>query len=158
MMLPWWTPVAVQLNLQFEEKLRVQRLPVMGDANALRRVIDILLDNAFKYTPPPGKVTLSAEEKDDRVVVSVEDTGIGVAPEDQGRIFERFYRVDKARSRELGGAGLGLAIAQWIVHLHQGSIAVKSELGKGSIFRVEIPAASLAVDTDTHLPEPEAKP
>jgi heavy metal sensor kinase len=153
-----WTPVAARLNLQFEENLRVQHLPVMGDANALRRVIDILLDNAFKYTPPPGKVTLSAEEKRDRVVVSVEDTGIGVAPEDQSRIFERFYRGDKARSRELGGAGLGLAIAQWIVQLHQGSIAVNSELGKGSIFRVEIPAATFVVDTNTHLPEPEAKP
>jgi signal transduction histidine kinase len=77
-------------------------------------------------------------------VVSIEDTGLGVVAEDQARIFERFYRVDKARSRELGGAGLGLAIAQWIVQLHKGSITVKSELGKGSVFRVELPAAVLA--------------
>ncbi len=108
----------------------------------MRRAIDILLDNAFKYTPAPGKVTLAAEEKDGHVIVTVEDTGIGIAPEDQARIFERFYRVDKARSRELGGAGLGLAIAQWIVQLHKGSITVKSELGKGSVFEVEIPTAA----------------
>jgi heavy metal sensor kinase len=140
-----WNQVALLRNLQFEERLDVQRLPVTGDENALRRVIDILLDNALKYTPSPGKVTLSAEEKNGRVVVSVEDTGIGIAPEDQVRVFERFYQVDKARSRELGGAGLGLAIAQWIVQLHQGSIAVKSAMGRGSVFRVEIPATTPAV-------------
>ena len=112
----------------------------MGDENALRRVIDILLDNALKYTPAPGKVTLSAEQQPSRVVVTVEDSGIGVAPEDQARIFERFYRIDKARSRELGGAGLGLAIAQWIVQLHKGTITVRSELGRGSIFQLEIPS------------------
>jgi heavy metal sensor kinase len=136
-----WNQVASLRNLQFEQHLDVQCLPVMGDENALRRAIDTLLDNAFKYTPAPGKVTLSAEEKQGRVVVTVEDTGIGIAPEDQSRIFERFYRVDKARSRELGGAGLGLAIAQWIIQLHHGSITVKSGLGKGSVFRIEIPAA-----------------
>ena len=140
-----WNQVALLRNLQFEEHLEVQRLPVMGDENALRRVIDILLDNALKYAPSPGKITLSAEEKDGHVAVSVEDTGIGIAPEDQAKIFERFYRVDKARSRELGGTGLGLAIAQWIVHLHKGSITVKSEIGKGSLFRVVIPATTLAV-------------
>ena len=141
-----WNPVASQHNLQFEERLDVQRLPVMGDENALRRVIDILLDNAIKYTLAPGKVTLSAAKNEEQgsVVVTVEDTGIGIAPEDQARIFERFYRVDKARSRELGGAGLGLAIAQWIIHLHKGSIAVKSEMGKGSVFRIDIPATSFA--------------
>jgi signal transduction histidine kinase len=85
--------------------------------------------------------------------VTVEDTGIGTAPEDQSRIFERFYRVDKARSRELGGAGLGLAIAQWIVQLHKGSISVKSDLGKGSVFEVEIPARN-----ESLLPKAQDKP
>jgi heavy metal sensor kinase len=142
-----WNRVAASRDLQFEEHLEVP-LPLMGDENALRRVVDILLDNALKYTPSPGKVTLSAKEqqkeKHGHVIVSVEDTGIGIALEDQARIFERFYRVDKARSRELAGAGLGLAIAQWIVQLHKGSIAVKSEPGRGSIFRVEIPATTPA--------------
>jgi heavy metal sensor kinase len=144
-----WNQVAALRNLQFEEHLEVRRLPVMGDQNALRRVIDILLDNALKYTPAPGNVALSVEEKNSRVVVAVEDTGVGIAPEDQARIFERFYRVDKARSRELGGAGLGLAIAQWIVQLHKGSIQVKSELGKGSIFQVEFPATNSSPSTDS---------
>ena len=143
-----WNQVASLHNLEFEQHLEVQRLPVMGDENALRRVIDILLDNALKYTPAPGKVTLSAEQQPSRVVVIVEDSGIGVAPEDQARIFERFYRIDKARSRELGGAGLGLAIAQWIVQLHKGSITVKSEMGKGSVFQVEIPATTPSPQTD----------
>ena len=144
-----WTQVAALRNLQFEEHLDAERLPVMADQNALRRVIDILLDNAFKYTPAPGKITLSAERQDGRAVVTVEDTGIGIAGEDQARIFERFYRVDKARSRELGGAGLGLAIAQWIVHLHKGLISVKSEPGKGSIFQLEIPATTLDPQPDS---------
>jgi heavy metal sensor kinase len=143
-----WRQVASLRNLQFEEHLEVQRLPVMGDENALRRLIDILLDNALKYAGSLGKITLSAEEKDGHIAVSVEDTGVGIAPEDQAKIFERFYRVDKARSRELGGAGLGLAIAQWIVEHHKGSIAVKSEIGRGSVFRVEIPAATSIADLD----------
>ncbi|HXM66726.1 MAG TPA: ATP-binding protein [Candidatus Acidoferrum sp.] len=137
-----WSQVVGLRNLELQDRLGSLHLPVMGDENALRRVIDILLDNAFKYTTPPGKVTLTAVERDGRVVVSVKDTGIGIAPEDQARIFERFYRADKARSRELGGSGLGLAIAQWIVQLHKGSITVKSEVGNGSDFRVDLPAAA----------------
>jgi heavy metal sensor kinase len=136
-----WSQVASLRNLQFEENSAAKPLTVLGDENALRRVVDILLDNACKYTPSPGKITLSAQQENGLVVVSVKDTGIGIAPEDQARIFERFYRVDKARSRELGGAGLGLAIAQWIVHLHKGSIEVESEPGNGSVFQVEIPIA-----------------
>ena len=141
-----WSQVASLRELQFEEYSGPQPLTVMGDENALRRVIDILLDNAFKYTAPPGKITLSAEQKSGRAIVSVKDTGIGIAPEDQARIFERFYRVDKARSRALGGAGLGLAIAQWIIQLHKGSIIVESEPGNGSVFRVEIPTTQSAVE------------
>jgi heavy metal sensor kinase len=139
-----WNQVAILRNLQFEESLGISPLPAMGDTNALRRVIDILLDNATKYTLSPGKITLSAvENKAQRsIAVTIEDTGLGIAPEDRPRIFERFYRVDKARSRELGGAGLGLAIAHWIIQVHNGSITVKSELGKGSAFTIEIPSAA----------------
>jgi two-component system, OmpR family, heavy metal sensor histidine kinase CusS len=144
-----WKQVASLRDLQFEEYSETQSLNVMGDENALRRVVDILLDNAFKYTPSPGKVTLSAEEKNGRAVVSVQDSGIGIARDDQARLFERFYRVDKARSRALGGAGLGLAIAKWIVQTHQGSIMVNSELGKGSVFRVDIPLTASAVQVNT---------
>jgi heavy metal sensor kinase len=144
-----WSQVAVLRSLHFEDHLGMPQLTVMGDDNALRRVIDILLDNAFKYTPSPGKITLSAEQKNGCAIVSVKDTGIGIAPEDQARIFERFYRVDKARSRSLGGAGLGLAIAQWIVQLHKGSIAVESEPGNGSVFRVEIPLTNFVVEINS---------
>jgi heavy metal sensor kinase len=137
-----WRQVAALRNLHFEEHIDVQQLPVMGDETALRRVLNILLDNAFKYTPAPGRVVLRAEEKDGRAIVSVEDSGIGIARGDQAKIFERFYRVDKARSRELGGTGLGLAIAQWIIQLHQGTIAVESTPGSGSVFRIELPTST----------------
>jgi heavy metal sensor kinase len=141
-----WRAVANVRGLQFSERILDAELRVLGDADALRRVINILLDNAFKYTPAPGGVvTLSAEEKDGSAVISVHDNGMGIAEEDQGRIFERFYRVDKARSREQGGAGLGLSIAQWIVQQHQGQIRVESTLGAGSIFRVELPLAAANV-------------
>jgi len=141
-----WKQVAALGEFQFEEYSGTQPLMVMGDENALRRVIDVLLDNAFKYTPSPGKILLSAEQKNGRAIVSVKDTGIGIASEDQARIFERFYRVDKARSRALGGAGLGLAIAQWIVQLHKGTVTVESVPGNGSVFRIEIPMAKSAVE------------
>jgi signal transduction histidine kinase len=118
---------------------------VLADEAALRRAIDILLDNAFKYTPSPGTVHLSAEPQNDKVVITVRDTGVGIAAEEQSKVFERFYRVDKARSRDMGGAGLGLAIAQWIVQQHGGKIEVESSLGKGSIFRVELPLTTVAL-------------
>src|SRR5208282_4132490 len=104
--------VATLQNLRFSANIADQESLVMGDGTALRRVADILLDNAFKYTPSPGSVHLSLEQKGESVVIAVQDSGAGIAEEDQPKIFERFYRVDKARSRELGGAGLGLAIAQ----------------------------------------------
>ena len=141
-----WNQVAALRGLEFEEHSPSQALNVMGDVHALRRVIDILLDNAFKYTPPPGRISVTAEQNNGCAAVIVEDTGEGIPAADQARIFERFYRVDKARSRALGGAGLGLAIAQWIVQLHKGSIAVNSKPGAGSTFRVEIPLASTVAE------------
>ena len=107
-----WQQVATLRGLQFSASVGTQDSVVMGDEGALRRVADILLDNAFKYTPSPGSVQLSLEHRGESVVITVQDSGIGIAEEDQPKIFERFYRVDKARSREQGGAGLGLAIAQ----------------------------------------------
>jgi len=139
-----WRQMADIRNLQFSASIAAEDSFVMGDEAALRRVADILLDNAFKYTAPSGSVQLSLEKKGgDRVVMTVRDSGIGIADEDRDKIFERFYRVDKARSREQGGAGLGLAIAQWIVAQHHGSIAVESKPGQGSVFRLEFPAIAL---------------
>ena len=141
-----WRQVANVRGLQFSERILDADLNVLGDEAALRRVINVLLDNAFKYTPcPGGMVRLSAERIEEQAVISVTDNGYGIPEDEQARIFERFYRVDKARSRDLGGAGLGLAIAQWIVEQHRGKIIVESTPGAGSIFRVELPLASAAV-------------
>lgn len=115
---------------------------VMADELALRRVLTILLDNAVKYTPAPGSIGVFLEESNRRAVVTVSDTGIGISAAEQSKVFERFYRVDKARGRAAGGAGLGLAIARWIVERHGGSITVKSAPNEGSRFSVEIPAVS----------------
>ncbi len=141
-----WRAVASVRGLQFSERILDAELRVLGDVEALRRVVNILLDNAFKYTPAPGGVvTLAAEQREGSALISVRDNGMGIAEEDQARIFERFYRVDKARSRELGGAGLGLSIAQWIVQQHGGKIQVESALNAGSIFWVELPLAAARI-------------
>lgn len=138
-----WRQVANVRGLQFSERILDAEMNILGDEAALRRVLNVLLDNAFKYTPcPGGMVRISAERKDGRAVISVADNGMGIAEGEQKRIFERFYRVDKARSRDMGGAGLGLSIALWIVEQHHGKIAVESTPGAGSIFRVELPLAS----------------
>jgi heavy metal sensor kinase len=134
-----WQQVATLRSLQFSASIASNDSVVMGDEAALRRVADILLDNALKYTPSPGSVKLTLEQKGESAIIAVQDSGLGIAEEDQPKIFERFYRVDKARSREQGGAGLGLAIAQWIVSQHHGSIVVESRPGQGATFRVELP-------------------
>lgn len=110
-----------------------------GDQQRLTQLLYILLDNALKYTPNKGKVQLSLSPKQGELWIEVQDTGIGIPPEEQQLIFERFYRADKARTREIGSYGLGLSIAKWIVDIHQGSIQVNSEVGKGSTFIVKIP-------------------
>lgn len=134
-----WRQLVEARNLQFKPTLVNREIPVLADRVAVQRLLAILLDNAVKYTPPPGVIELCLEEKDQSAVFSVRDSGIGIADEDQPKIFERFYRVDKARSRELGGAGIGLSIAQWIVQQHQGSVTVESMPGQGSTFRVKLP-------------------
>lgn len=116
---------------------------VLGDSDRLRQLLLNLVDNALKYTPAGGEVTLTLRRRDGWVQVIVEDTGIGISPEDLPHIFERHYRADRSRSRS-GGHGLGLAIAQWIAQAHDGRIEVTSELGKGSRFTVWLPEAGAA--------------
>ncbi len=106
----------------------------LGDRDRLEQVLVNLLDNAIKYTPAGGSVKVSAYIEDGSIRIDVADTGIGIPPKDMPRIFERFYRVDKARSRELGGTGLGLAIVKHIMQVHGNRVWVESELGKGSRF------------------------
>ena len=111
---------------------------IQADEQKIKQLMLILVDNAVKYTPDGGKVTVGFEKAPQGCVrFYVQDTGIGIAKEDQEKIFDRFYRVDKARSREMGGNGLGLSIAQEIVALHQGTIRVQSEPGQGTRFIVE---------------------
>jgi signal transduction histidine kinase len=133
-----WQGVMAAHRLKFTESLADRNVWIDGDKSALSRLLNILLDNAVKYTPSGGSIDLILEANE-KAVITVRDKGIGISDEDRPRIFERFYRADKARSRELGGAGLGLAIAQWIVEQHRGSIMVVSSLGKGSEFVVELP-------------------
>ena len=115
---------------------------VRGDANRLREVLQNLLDNALQYTPPGGSILVSASRRDDQVVITVADTGIGIPQAEQSRIFERFYRVDAARSREAGGTGLGLSIARHIMDAHGGGLWLESAVGEGSRFHFSIPIAS----------------
>jgi heavy metal sensor kinase len=112
---------------------------VLGDADRLKQLLLNLVDNAIKYTPKGGRVTLSLYREDGWVRLEVADTGLGIPPEDLPHIFERFYRVDKARSREKGGTGLGLSIAQWITQAHGGRIHVESQVGKGTTFTIWLP-------------------
>ena len=107
----------------------------------LRQAVSNLVENAIKYTPSGGQVQLSLVRDSDWVRVSVQDTGVGIPAEDLPKVFNRFYRVDKARSRDRGGSGLGLAIVKWIADAHDGRIEVKSQVGKGSTFTLSLPLA-----------------
>lgn len=123
-------------------KIEVGRLDsaiVLGDEMRLKQLFLNLIDNAIKYNKSGGKVTISVENKGDVVDVSISDTGVGIPEEELDLIFERFYRVDKARSRDSGGVGLGLSIAKWIAESHNGKIEVQSKLGQGSKFSVILP-------------------
>jgi two-component system phosphate regulon sensor histidine kinase PhoR len=118
---------------------------VEADTNAVHQVLSNLIDNALKYAASGGKIALGARPAAGGVEFYVRDFGPGIASEHLPRLFERFYRVDKARSRESGGTGLGLAIAKHIVRAHRGSIRAESVLGHGSMFVFTLPRASVAV-------------
>lgn len=115
--------------------------PVIIDAekDRLQQIILNLVANAVTYTPDKGTIEIGIVEKDDQIELTVKDTGIGISKEELPRIFERFYRVDKARSRNSGGTGLGLAIVKHLVESHHGSIQVDSEEGKGTLFTITLP-------------------
>ena len=133
------SPLAESKGVKLFFVLR-QDFSLHADRDKIIQLLLILLDNGIKFTPLGGAVTLTMEQqKNGAVVLSVADTGVGLSPEDCRRIFERFYRVDKARSRESGGAGLGLSIAEWIVKAHNGKIEALPGPEGGSIFRVALP-------------------
>jgi len=127
----------IELRLRVEEPSG--EIGCVCDAQKVRQVLINLLDNAIKYSDPGDKVEVSAFEEGDGVVVRVADTGVGIPEEDLPNLFDRFYRVDKDRSRSTGGSGLGLAISKQIVDLHGGELDVRSEVGRGSTFEVRLP-------------------
>lgn len=135
-----------QAKRQTEGKIELRLLHedqaiVLGDAERLRQMLVNLVDNAIRYTPSGGHIDLSLECLTNHAQITVSDTGQGIAPEDLPHIFDRFYRADKARSRDAGGTGLGLSIVKWVVEAHGGELEVESSLGEGTTFRVRLPLA-----------------
>jgi heavy metal sensor kinase len=148
-------------GLSFTEHFSAETLPMLADPAAIERLLLSLLDNAVKYTPIGGRVTVRASSPRGSAIIEIEDTGMGIAESDLPHIFERFFRADQARSREIRGSGLGLSIARWITEAHHGSIEVTSHLGKGSCFRIRLPLTapipgqmpSFAVNHSVSVPE-----
>ena len=131
--------VAKTRQIRLEYQPPAGELHVLADADGLRTILNNLLTNAINYTLAGGQVTLTLRPEGNRALIEVSDTGVGIAKEHQSRVFERFYRVDKARTRSVGGTGLGLAIVRHLVEVMQGEITLKSELGEGSTFRIWLP-------------------
>jgi two-component system OmpR family sensor kinase len=133
-----WTAVAQEQSITLQPPVTANLPPVRADATRLTQVLNNLLANALRHTPPGGSVTISAVKWDQGVRLTVSDTGEGIAPEDLPRVFDRFYRGDKARSRGSGGSGLGLAITKALVEAMGGTIAAESQVGVGSTFAVTL--------------------
>ena len=130
-------PLAAARNIELECR-SAHDVALRGDEQLLRRMILNLLDNAIRYTPPGGRVSAGVEANGSAVRIQVADTGIGIAPEASARVFDRFYRADKARSRQEGGFGLGLSIVKWIAESHHGAVELASQPGQGSVFTVHL--------------------
>ena len=133
-------PLARENGIELECSAK-EALETSGDAVKLQQVIYNVIDNAIKYTPRGGSVQASLIRSGKRAIIRVTDTGIGIPQADLPHVFDRFYRVDKARSRATGGTGLGLSIVKQIVALHGGTITAESEEGKGSTFTIDLPLA-----------------
>lgn len=139
-----WRTLATIRNLELHVNIIGDELLISADIGAVRQLLTILLDNAIRYTQHGG-IELCVEEKQGKALIKVCDSGIGISPEEQSKIFERFYRATNARNHGIDGAGLGLAIAQGIVQQHHGSIKVQSHVEMGSVFLVELPLSAMEV-------------
>jgi heavy metal sensor kinase len=145
--------LAISKGLRFSQSLREEPLFFNADSAAIERLLLILLDNAVKYTPAGGAVRMRSFATAEEAVIEVQDTGIGIAEEDQTRIFDRFFRADQVRSRNVPGSGLGLSIARWIADMHRGSIEVESRAGTGSLFRVRLPLTTEVAPVEPGTPD-----
>lgn len=125
-------------SLGFRADIPDAAVHTLGDASALRRLLLIVIDNAVKYTQE-GEITVRLSSANDRSEIRVSDTGVGISESDLPRVFERFYRADKSRNRDSGGAGLGLSIAKWIADVHHGAIEARSESNRGTTFVITLP-------------------
>ena len=134
--------LAVRKGIRLKLETDLPSIALNGDEELIKRMLLNLLDNAVKYTPAGGEISLAVTRQNGNAEIVVRDTGIGIPAADQSRVFDRFFRVDKARARALGGAGLGLSIAQWIAEVHGGAISVASKPGEGSTFIVLLPLKS----------------
>lgn len=134
---PQWSEKCLTIDVSLED------LSITADEEMVSQVWGNLLHNSIKFTPPGGCISIGLRQIDGSAVCTIADTGIGIAPEDQLRVFERFFKADVSRERARGGSGLGLAIAQKIIALHQGAIEVESALGRGATFRVRLPLSPL---------------
>jgi two-component system phosphate regulon sensor histidine kinase PhoR len=137
-----YEPQAVARELVLENLVDDAPLRVHADEECLRQILGNLIDNAVKYTPAGGRVSIRCHPNGRMADIEITDTGIGIPAEHHAHLFERFYRVDKARSRELGGTGLGLAIVKHIVQAHGGRLEITSTLGEGTTVTVVLPAAT----------------
>ncbi|MGD0736471.1 MAG: ATP-binding protein [Terracidiphilus sp.] len=138
-----WAPAMHRAMLDFSIEAGGDGLVLLGDASGLQRLLSILLENASKFTPPGGSISLSATQADARVVVSVRDTGVGISEEDLPRIFDRFYRAAQTLNTAPRGSGLGLALAKWIAERHGTQLTVESRAGLGSCFTLSLEAGTL---------------
>ncbi|MDQ2824925.1 MAG: ATP-binding protein, partial [Verrucomicrobiota bacterium] len=159
-----WEKKLAEKNLHVVVDLAPDVRVIRADPIRLQEILYNLLDNAVKYSSPGAEIRLNAQRCDQNVALTVSDTGIGIGPDDLPRIFERFYRVDKARSSELGGTGLGLSIVKHIAQLHGGSVEAESEPGRGTTIRVILPGRMGSVpsmekdDTEVVPPKSVANP
>jgi signal transduction histidine kinase len=135
------TSLAQAKNIEISSQIPREALVMDADEKLLEQLWLILLDNAVKYTPEGGRINFAMRPVNSHLETTVSDTGIGIAPHDLPYVYDRFWRADKVRARAAGGAGLGLAIARWIVQTHRGEIVIDSELGRGSEVKVRLPLA-----------------
>ena len=149
-------PLANDKKITFKAKIKPD-IYLLGDKAQLSRLFSNLLENALQYTPEGGKVSLHLNKQNRFAIIQVQDTGIGIAPEQIPHVFDRFWRANKARSRREGGTGLGLAIAQTIAQSHGGKITVESEVNVGSCFQIRLPILATGMVKKTPIPKQKQK-